>query len=86
MFILFEGNAYNVSLMRNVKIITIPAMNDVGGKERTYFVVRADYGSSHTDLMQTYDRNAAIDLIVKICDKGNAINDQLSKIEMEISR
>ena len=74
MFILFEGNIYNVSLMRNVKIITIPAITDVEGKERTYFVVRADYGSNHTDLMQTYEKNDAIDLIVKICDRGNSIS------------
>ena len=63
MFIQFEGNLYNLSLMRNVKIITINAIPDVEGKERTYFIVRADYGTSHTDIMQTFDRDEAVQLI-----------------------
>ena len=63
MFIQFEGNLYNLSLMRNVKIITINAIPDVEGKERTYFIVRADYGTSHTDIMQTFNKDEAVNLV-----------------------
>ena len=77
----FEGHAYNLTHVRKIELVTIGAIPGVDGKERTYFIVRLHYNKSHSDLMQTYNREDAKGLIDELVlfsihyDKQGVYND-----------